>query len=423
MRDNVAIPKQRGSFMEELTDQFCARSFLRDFLFLRPEAVSGRGELTDLLVILEDKCLCIQIKASGKSTQRSGQNLTKWATKKFVKAGNQTSGAIRKVMTSAISAIHLWQGNVVFQVGALLPFCGIALVEYFGPPFIIAADIRHQTSEGIPIHYFSLNDFFNLADLLGTLPDTIEYLQQRASISEEARSIIGKERDLYATYLLDGRLRPGLGSKDVENRWSYMIGVKGESFERKHKHDIFVDFYNGLIDELHKRDPDSLSYIPPELNSVIESMSNKTRYLEIAARLNKLPYVCRREIGKRLFQAAKDVKKDSKERMFTYPNLGQPWVLAFLVTPNIDRMSRIRELHLLVASVQIQYGCQSVVGIACPSLDSKQGYDYIFIDKVTYDKDEISKLGPTITKRNLITFNTFPDQADDSLLPTDEDFE
>jgi hypothetical protein len=83
------MPKQRGSFMEELTDQFCARSFLRDFLFLRPEAVSGRDELTDLLVILENKCLCIQIKASGKSNQRSGQNLTRWAMKKFVKAGSK----------------------------------------------------------------------------------------------------------------------------------------------------------------------------------------------------------------------------------------------------------------------------------------------------------------------------------------------
>ena len=103
--------------------------------------------------------------------------------------------------------------------------------------------------------------------------------------------------------------------------------------------------------------------------------------MEIAVRLNKLPYVYRRDIGKRLFQAAKDVIKDSRERMFIYSNLGQPWALAFLVTPNIDRMSRIRKLYLLVASVQIQYGCQSAIGIACPSLDSKQGYDYIFVDK------------------------------------------
>lgn len=417
------MSKQRGSFMEELTEQFCERSFLRDFLFLRPKTLNGHGELTDLLVILEDKCLCIQIKASGKSAPRSGQRLTTWATKKFVKAGDQASGAIREVMTSAISATHLWQGDVVFQVGALQPFCGIALVEYFGPPFILAADIRHQTSGEVPIHYFSLNDFFNLADLLGTLPDTIEYLQQRASISEEARSIIGKERDLYATYLLDGHLRSGLRSKDVENRWFYVVDVEGESFERKRKHDIFVDFYNSLIDELHKRDPDSLSYIPPELNSVIESMPNKTSYLEIAARLNKLPYVYRREIGKRLFQAAKVVKKDSKERMFSYRILGQPWVLAFIVTPAMDRMLRIRKLHLLIASAQVNYECQSVIGVACPSLDSNQGYDFIFTDKVTYDKEKIRELNTVITRSAEIRLGAFPDPADDSLLPTDEDFE
>jgi len=408
--------------MEELTGQFCERSFLRDFLFIRPEAVSGHGEVTDLLVILEDKCLCIQIKASGKSSPRSGQRLTKWAAKKFVKAGKQASGTIRKVMTSAISATHLWQGDVVFQVGALLPFCGIALVEYFGPPFILASDIRHQTSKGVPIHYFSLNDFFNLVDLLGTLPDTIEYLQQRVLISEEVRSIIGKERDLYATYLLDGHLRPGLGSKDVENRWSYVLDVEGESFERKRKHNIFVDFYNGLIDELHQRDKDMLSYFPPELVEYVKPISDKS-YLEIATELNKLVYLYRREIGKRLFQTAKDVKKDSKERMFTYRNLGQPWVLAFLVTPNMDRMLRIRKLHLLIASVQVHYECQSVIGIACPSLDSNQGYDFIFADKVTYDEEKMRKLNTVITKSTAIRLGAFPDPADDSLLPTDEDFE
>lgn len=422
MWDNLGTSKQLGSFIEELTEEFCKRSFLQDFLFLRPKTVSGHGE-TDLLAILEGKCLCIQIKASGKSSPRSGQRLTKWATKKFVKAGNQAAGTTRKVMTSAISTTHLWQGNVVFQAGDLLPICGIALVEYLGPPFTLTSEVKHQTSNGIPIHYFSLNDFFNLVDLLGTLPDTIEYLRQRASISDDARTIIGKERDLYATYLLDGRLRPGLGCKDVENRWSYVIDVEGESFERKRKHDIFVDFYNSLIDELHKRDPDFLSYLPPELNNDIEHMPNKTSYLEIAARLNKLPYIYRREIGKHLFQTAKAVKGDANIRMFSYPNLGQPWVLTFLVAPNMDRMLRIRKLHLLIASAQIQYGCQSVIGVACPSLDSNQGYDYIFIDKVTYDEEEVRKFAPVITKSTAITLRPFPDQADDSLLPIDEDFE
>ena len=115
--------------------------------------------------------------------------------------------------------------------------------------------------------------------------------------------------------------------------------------------------------------------------------------------------------------------KDAQIRNFIYRNLGQPWVLAFLVTPNIDRTSRIRKLHLLVASAQTLYGCQSVIGIACPSLDSNQGYDYIFVDKVTYDKEEISKFAPIITKSTAIELRAFPDPADDSFLPTDEDFE
>jgi len=422
MWNNSETSKQRGSTIEELTDQFCKRAFLQDFLFLRPKIAGRHKELTDLLAILEDKCLCIQIKASGKGSPHSRQRLTKWASKKFIEADSQAAGATRKVMTSNISAIHPWRGNVSFHAGDLIPICGIALVEYFGPPFTLPSEIKYQTSNGIPIHYFSLNDFLNLVDLLGTLPDIIEYLRQRASISDDARSIIGKERDLYATYLLDGHLQSGLSYRDVENRWSHLIDEE-ESFDRKRKHNIFVDFYNGLIDELHQRDPDKLSYQPPELIKYMKPVSDRTSYLEIATRLNKLPYNYRREIGKHLFQTAKAVKGDAKIRMFTYRNLGQPWVLTFLVTPNMDRTSRIRELYLLVASAQIQYGCQSVIGIACPSLDSNQGCDYLLIDKVTFDKEEIRKFAPTIMKSTVITLRAFPDPRDDSLLPTDEDFE
>ncbi len=423
MWDDLDTSKQRGSAIEELTEQFCQKPFLQDFLFLRPKMVSGHKELTDLLAILEGKCLCIEIKASGQGSSRSGQRLMKWATKRFVEAGRKAAGATRRLVTSDIAALHPWRGNVIYHVGDLIPICGIALVEYSGSPFTLTSGIKHQTSNGVPIHYFSLNDFLNLVDLLGTLPDTIEYLRQRASIADDARNIIGKERDLIATYLLDGHLRAGLGCKDIENRWSYVMEVKEESFERKRKHNIFVDFYNGLIDELHQRDPNKLSYFPPELAKYVEPISDRTSYLEIATRLNKLPYIYRREIGKHLFQAAKDVKQNNKSRMFTFRDPNQQWVLAFLVTPYMDRMQRIRGLHLLVASAQIRYGCQSTIGVACPSLDSNQGFDYIFVDKVTYDKEEIRKFGPTITKSTEITLKAFPAPEDDSLLPADEDFE
>ena len=105
---------------------------------------------------------------------------------------------------------------------------------------------------------------------LGTLPDIIEYLEQRASVSGDIRSIVGNERDLYATYLLDGHLKSGLGCKDIEGRWSYMINVEGDSFARKREHDIFAAFFNGLIDELHQRDPEMPSYHPPEFSKYVK---------------------------------------------------------------------------------------------------------------------------------------------------------
>ncbi|MFC1969174.1 hypothetical protein ACFLVF_01625 [Chloroflexota bacterium] len=200
------MSEQRGPAFEELIDQFCERSFLKDFLFLRPKRVGVNRELTDLMAILDDKCLCIQIKARGSDSPPSGKRLISWATKQLIKAGRQAKGAIRKVKTSEISAVHPWRGNVVFPSGGLVPVCGVVLVEYLGPPFKLTLEMHQQNSEGCPMHYFSLNDFLNIVDLLGTLPDIIEYLRQRAEISHDIRSIIVSERDLYATYLLDGHL-------------------------------------------------------------------------------------------------------------------------------------------------------------------------------------------------------------------------
>lgn len=411
----------RGSAIEEAINEFCRRSFLQDFLFLRPRLLNNR-ELTDLLAVMDDKCLCIQIKARGSDLPFSGRSLPDWAMKQFTIAGRQAAGAIRKVATSEVSATHPWRGDVNFDVGNLIPYCGIALVEYFGQSFVLDPKVKHRTFKGIPIHYFSLNDFLNLVDILETLPDVIEYIRQRCSISGDIRARVGNERGLCATYLLDGYLRPGLSYGEVEKRWAQLAAVE-ESFERKRKHNIFVDFYNGLINEVHNQDPDKLSYQPPELRDYVESGSSNSSCLEIATRLNKLPYIYRREIGKHLFQTSKAVKGDGKIRMFTYRNLGYPWVLSFLVTPNMNRTSRIRQLHLLVASAISQYRCKSVIGIACPSLDSNQGFDYILADGVTYNEDEIKRFAPMITKTTEIDVALFPRPGEDEQLPRDEDFE
>ena len=412
----------RGSTVEGVINEFCKRSFLHDFLFLRPTRVNDGEELTDLLVVLDAQCLCIQIKASGQEFSRSGQRLANWAVKRLRDAGRQAAGAIRKLAAAEVSATHPWRGNVEFKAGDLAPVSGIALVEYIGPPFALRAATKHRSSTGIPIHYFSLNDFLNLVDLLGTFADLVEYLRQRAQASEDVRRIIGNERDVLAAYLFDGHLADGLAPADVEGRWYGMTESERDAFDRRRRHDIFVDFYNGVIDELHNRDPEKSSYQPPELTEFVGDASD-TSYLHTATELNKLPYAYRREIGQRLFQAAKAVKSSKEPRMFSYRNLGQRWVLTYLVTPYMDRTVRIRKLYWLVASAQVQYACESVIGIACPSLDSNQGYDCLFADKVTYDRDEVLKAGPTITRSSKIAVSAFPDPSDDLLLPADADFE
>jgi len=423
MWDNLDTSKQRGSAIEELIEQFCKRPFLQDFLFLRPKRARDNKELTDLLVILGDRCLCIELKASGTGSSRSGEKLIDWASKRFVEAGKKAAGTTRQLAISNVSTNHLWQGNVIFRAGDLLPICGIAVVEYLGPHFILMSGIKHQTSKGVSIQYFSLNDFLNLVDLLVTLPDTIEYIKQRASISDDTKNVIGKERDLVATYLLDGHLRPGLSCKDIDGRWSYLVNMHGEAFARKREHDKFTLFFNGIIDELHNQDPHRNSYWPKELTASTTPTSDKQAYLKIATQLNKLPYLHRRDLGRRLFQAAKHVKEYGKSRSFYCLDDKQQWVLAFLITSDMNRESRIKNLCWLAAIALTKLERQNGIAIACPSLDSNQGLDCILYEKVTFNSPEIRRLASLEPDAHIVTLKSFPDPADDAFLPTDEDFE
>lgn len=414
----------RGAQFEEIADGFITQRLLRDFIYLRPRVSLSRGyrELSDLLIVLEGNCIPIQLKVEGRDQTRSGDELASWVLKEAVAAGRQVSGAIRTIGGLKITVCHPTQGDVHFPPGTLTPTHGLAVMEYLGSPLTMPSYARHTSPSGVPIHYFTLNDLFNIVELSGSLPDFLKYLDQRRHLSIQIRSLLGAERDLYGCFLLDGILRPDLTVEEVAGRWASVMSQERGEFQRRQAHHVFVRFFDGVIDDLHKRDPELETYVPVELQWAIEPHERRRGYLRMASVLNRLPYSHRREIGKRVFDMAKRADLYGGELYFYTLGPDDRWVLVFMVSGNENRTERIKSLYALALTVLYKVGRKNAVAVAYPPLNSPLGLETLLMedfDTAGLDLDDLVK-GMPFPKPIPITM--FAQPSDDARLPKDEDF-
>lgn len=80
----------------------------------------------------------------------------------------------------------------------LIPVHAVVVVECWQS--VQLADLP-LSSEGVPISYFSSNDFLNLIEGLWAFPEIVFYLEQRALLPAPDRATVGGERVIYARYL------------------------------------------------------------------------------------------------------------------------------------------------------------------------------------------------------------------------------
>jgi len=395
--------------VEGVIKHICERPFLNDFIFLRAKRVDNGNEFTDLLLILDNSCVCVEIKTSNKI--RLPNDLINWVNTKLAEAHGQLIEGFDAVMKSSLTAKHGWQGRVTFNTGAFRVVAGISLIDYTGPPILVTPyDNMHS---GIPIHHFSISDFLDIANLLGTLPDIFKYLEQRKLLPEEIRSTIGNEADIIGEYFLNERLSSSLTLSDIAGKWQYLITKYGPAYERKLRYDEYVLFYNGIIAELHREDAELQKNWPKELVKSSDKPRDKRKYLQIATQLNKLPLIYRRTLGKRIITAANNAEKFKKSRCFYGLDNTQQWVYAFLFTLDMDRERRIRNLMQLAATACVKANVKNCIAIACPSVNSLLGFDYLFYENVRFDDPRLKELVALEPDLKITTSRAFPDPEDD----------
>jgi hypothetical protein len=162
---------------------------------------------------------------------------------------------------------HPPRGRVEFATGLPPIAHGVVLIEVFEP-----VALRQETDEfplefnGIPISYFSLNDFLNLTVQLRTLPEIVEYLDKRRDLPVADLRTIGDERSLFTFYLLnDGSFAGCLGIADAK----IAAAAQAERFEAALLRKLDSDRNSGLLEhvanELATRLPDYAAGLSPRV--------------------------------------------------------------------------------------------------------------------------------------------------------------
>lgn len=305
--------EQRGEFVERFIADLSSMFFLNDFVFRRPSymTVGQKREVSDLLLVLNHECILVSVKGTD-GEEKAIERFHLWAQKKAGQASTNARVACQRTARLGISGTNLWGEEMTFPAGSLIPVCGIGLVEctqkMFGEIRLDAAP-ESANPGSYPVHTLSINDFLNIAMILGSIWDVFNYFKRRSAVSHLLPGL-NMERPLVCYYTLKSRedfsgFRPEDAEELAELHQLFMLDKLPEFGER----DRFAGYINAVVYQLHNRYPNFEQYAPAELRHMIEPAERRQAYLGMAARLNSLPMSNKAWLGRRIEAAIREVRE------------------------------------------------------------------------------------------------------------------
>jgi hypothetical protein len=379
----MALPhEQRGEYVERFIADLSSMFFLNDFVFRKPSYITGgqKREVTDLLLVLNQECILISVKGTDGEV-KTDDRFHLWVQKKAGQASNNAKVACQRTARLEISGINLWGEERTFPAGSLTPICGIGLVE-------CSQDMFGQIPLGIstggaragayPVHTLSVNDFLNIAMLLGSIWDVFNYFKRRAPISHLLPGL-NMDRPLVCYYTLRSRedfsgFRPEDAEELAELHQLFMLDNLPEFGER----DRLAGYINAVVYQLHNRHPNFEQYVPAEFRHMIEPAERRQAYLGMAARLNSLPMSNKAWLGRRIEAAIRKVLERGDCLCFQYKQLLGDVVYVFAVFTGWSRTDKLRALAKFLPAAQYDTNQMEALGVAYEADDDNMGFDLLW---------------------------------------------
>jgi hypothetical protein len=374
--------EQRGEFLERFIADLSSLFFLNDFIFRKPSYITARQkrEVTDMMLVLNQECILVSVKGTD-GEEKTRERFHLWVQKKAGQASNNAKVACQRTARSEILGINLWGEEKIFPAGTLTPICGIGLVEcsqdIFGK-IPLSAPQDDAGAGRYPVHTLSINDFLNIAMLLGSIWDVFNYFKCRNAVTHLLPGL-NMERPLLSYYTLKSRedfsdFKPEEADQLAEMHQLFMLDKLPEYGER----DRLAGYINAVVHQLHVRHQDFEQYAPAEFRHLIEPAERRQAYLGMAARLNSLPMSNKAWLGRRIENCISAVKKSGECRCFFYKQLLGEVVFVFAVFTGWSRADKLRALSKFLPAAQHDTNMLEALGVAYDADDENMGFDLLW---------------------------------------------
>ena len=374
---------------EDFVQAVAEKAFSQDFVFRSPRRVSGK-EVTDILILFDDTALVIQAKAQAPSATGNGYDprpSLDWAKKHLAKAGRQVNGAVRAIRGGQVNFVeNSRRGRIPFS-GANFPFIyGVILLHHKSEPYEASTLVPELERVQVPIHILSFFDYMNLAKILDTPNDLINYFDARTEVLVPSfRPMVHEENKIFGHYLARLEEITVIRSKTHGNPVteadvrSYADGLRQivQGSHPSYKSGSVIDH---IIDRLHDLNPEMSSV---NSSSEVNAVPDETIYARIATELGKITRIRRIEHGQHYLKVAVKVAQTGKTSWVRIYSKKRDSCLLLVCTahPRSERRKRAEELRALTSLAKAYHMVSKAMGVATePAGQMGSSYDVVLLE-------------------------------------------
>ena len=359
----------RTDWAERHVEDLLSLPLVKEFVFRSPMALIGstEKEVVDFYITDGDREIVVSQKCQQDPNSRDGEKEVGWAKKEAKKAVKQLFGALRNGTKKPIWANHVRRNRVDFPLGFQNILHGIILVEVKQPVNLHTENDQLPLEyKDIPISYFSVNDFLNLAILLRTIPELVEYLDARRSLSQIDLIQIGDERIIYEAYLLTNGTFEGVTScqsaKQLVERGEKQLAQMIQELKDSAKYCALIE---KVADELATRDEN----IPIAISDLYEPVKDRKGYLKMQSLIASMRLGDRISFGRFFYNVIKSIEEKSEGFTFAaaLSNALPEQVIIFGASRNIAREIIVQSLTGISLGA-LAYYKKTVALMTCPIL-------------------------------------------------------
>jgi len=344
----------RTEWAEKFVAQFSSLPLSRECVYHSPRFLKKgiEKEVCDHFIIMKEETILISMKAQEDPDSKSGKKLKSWIKKSSNKAVKQARGAIKTITNEKFWCDHDIRGKVNFDPKSIEVKYVIVIVELFDDHFLMSEKLPNA-QYGIPILYFSVNDFLNLISELRTFTDLKNYLESKSSLSVKTRNYIGYELKFFQHYISHSQSFGNITSINdltvVRSKWIEFIDWKKEN-------EANMELTENVINSLTERLPNYRSGLRKDTLQAFDPDNARDNYMLMQQEICELNLNERVQFGAQFNNIIEKNKNESNDKNTAYgiilpdskPNFGY----VFTSSKGITRQEIIdRGMKLLTSAI------------------------------------------------------------------------